>query len=1260
MLTSELTDDEKIKVILKGKEPCKGHAEVLYKGEWGYVGDKNWDKATEETLCRSTDCGKPESHTYVLREMGKPVWLNEVVCNENSSDLTKCTHPGWNSSYYSKDYVKKIHCSKEIEIGFFQGPFKCAGAVMYNTSEGEIGYFCGSLGHKRRQVRGETKNACRGRLKIEKVDKWITDKNSERITPNELCKQIHCGEEGSYNKSTTELTCKKNVEVVLVDRRKPSTCYGEVYFKVDDALKRVCGSNWTKKNAEVVCKELNCGGVVAHLSNDINEQGIMDNVKCSGKEASLWHCMAKRSDHDAFSCSSSAYVVCRGSIDVRLADGPGKCAGRVELLYEGQWQGVTTQEWTKNKNKNADVVCTHLKCGNQAKTERFSQGSGGSLDLSCKPNVSNITDCDITKNQNREAGEKEAVGITCEKHKVVFLKENTCSGTVGIEQAGKTYWLSGSKDTWNQRSADTVCQQMHCGKAVNYSFVPSADMIKDVWRKSYNCSSNSKSLFECKNTQLPSDYNETVASVKCSGDISVKPTEECWGYVNICAGGKCGGVCNAAWTDKMSQMLCAETSCGDAITSVKQKREQSNVIFNSLHMTNHTTSLGQCNLVEKNDRVSCKKAYVVCTGSIKAKINVSSSRSKCSGNVEIHYEGQWLPVCKDALRNAETQKIICRELNCGQPLSVVDYFGPRAAVPPVISKIECPTNGNMSSCSISPGASSCPLGHLQCSSWGHMELKFGDACSGAVFVHSEGEKSGISPNGWSESAGQQLCKDLKCGELRLNKPILSATKSTWHRSFNCDGVETPQNIWDCENSSQNKNRTSAEQVFIECQGEPNVTLSEDCYGEVRINNTSVCHRNWKPEYSDLVCQEKGCGNVVPHSSSSKRESVKDESYHVSCEEYHYKLGQCNRYKAKCEDLVYVYCSGAVKFNTTETCGGKIQVSYGATSKPSYLNLESQDSSTKQKLCEALGCNGHNASIKPPKNKEKQVNFKDTMKAKLNCTKDNMDIRRCVTINDINDQKAKPFQIYCNGYKRSEEPPESGTNYTVAIILGLGFLLIVIILIIVFIRIRMVRKSKRPMNVSSRMLPGKEVESESGEYEPVTNENEMDVFSNGRFRSESEVITENDAKSISYDDVGEAAESQPLTSPTVPAGTSQRDSFFDGVTYEVEDPQENYDDIEASPEFIQTKAEVHDVPEPAPESVTVATPGMVQGEEDYLVPGQDSGQRSFLIHLDLIVVILHFTTRSQAFPPDDKRHPNTLALLRTFGIRFYLHALEHSL
>lgn len=59
-----------------------------------------------------------------------------------------------------------------------------------------------------------------------------------------------------------------------------------------------------------------------------------------------------------------------------------------------------------------------------------------------------------------------------------------------------------------------------------------------------------------------------------------------------------------------------------------------------------------------------------------------------------------------------------------------------------------------------------------------------------------------------------------------------------------------------------------------------------------------------------------------------------------------------------------------------------------------------------------------------------------------------------------------------------------------------------------------------------------------------------------------------------------------------------------MTYEVDDPQENYDDIEASPENTQTTAEVHHRPQTTPESVTAAPIGLVQGDEDYLVPGQD--------------------------------------------------------
>lgn len=60
-------------------------------------------------------------------------------------------------------------------------------------------------------------------------------------------------------------------------------------------------------------------------------------------------------------------------------------------------------------------------------------------------------------------------------------------------------------------------------------------------------------------------------------------------------------------------------------------------------------------------------------------------------------------------------------------------------------------------------------------------------------------------------------------------------------------------------------------------------------------------------------------------------------------------------------------------------------------------------------------------------------------------------------------------------------------------------------------------------------------------------------------------------------------------------------LIDGVTYEVDDP-ESYDDIEASPEISQIKAEVHSSPQTTPESAGVAPSGL--RDEDYLVPGQD--------------------------------------------------------
>lgn len=58
---------------------------------------------------------------------------------------------------------------------------------------------------------------------------------------------------------------------------------------------------------------------------------------------------------------------------------------------------------------------------------------------------------------------------------------------------------------------------------------------------------------------------------------------------------------------------------------------------------------------------------------------------------------------------------------------------------------------------------------------------------------------------------------------------------------------------------------------------------------------------------------------------------------------------------------------------------------------------------------------------------------------------------------------------------------------------------------------------------------------------------------------------------------------------------------DRGAYELDDPQESYDDIEPGPEITQTQAEVHNSPRASSESGAVAPSGLVQEVEDYLVP-----------------------------------------------------------
>ncbi|XP_035863944.1 scavenger receptor cysteine-rich type 1 protein M160-like [Sander lucioperca] len=1166
----------KIKISLDGFK-CAGAVKYSTDGgqtDSGYFcGDTGWGKKEADFLCKNLKCGTSKE------------------TSNNWMDERKFTNP------------KTINCSDLQKI---DNLWQCV-TEESRSCNNPASVIC--TGHDKLRlkgnasnVKGKASNVCSGRLEKEENGEWNPVKKN--TNPDVWCQQMHCGMTAhSWDNGT--LTCTDNVTVVLMDNNKPSTCYGEVHIQVNGQSRAVCDTTWTKKEAEVVCRELNCGSMISYQKNDVKtftREMIMDNVNCFGDESSLWHCKAKRYNNRV-QCSSVAYVVCAGSIEVDLFDGPGKCAGRVEIQHEGKWHRVNEVGWISN---NSDAVCKQLNCGRRrdlTTPEKFSQGSNDFLrkTVKCNSDAKHISECLPEANSPVPTKNLVAVGITCEEHKVVFLKgDNSCSGLVGIEHGPKTYWLSGSNETWDQNSANTVCRQMHCGNASNHISISRPDLMKDVWNVSYSCLSNSTSLLDCENTTPPSNHGDTIATVTCSGKIEVKLTNECWGYVNVCADGECGGVCADTWTDQKSVMLCENLGCGDIslVPNPKANTKESKVLFKGLHTTNHMTNLSQSNFIKNENDYICKprQAYVVCSGSVKSKF--SSSRDKCSGNVLVEYEGQWLPVCNTALENINTQKAICGE-QCGPAGKPIPYFGPESTEGRVISEINCGKDKkSITACNVTTSSDSCLRGGLQCSNWRKMALTGGMACSGAVAVHSKNRISAVSTEGWTEKEGEMLCQNLECGNFMSNRTTTSGINLI--TSFSCAGVKNPENIWECEKQTSDPQK----QLFLKCQDEPTITLNNTCHGEVKINDIAVCITNWTDKYSDMVCQENNCGDAIAGISGDKSAKANGKYYHVSCEDNHYDLGQCKRFEEKCkEKLVSVYCFHNVELRTTEKCGGQIEVSYGLGWKK-VCPLKSFSKKHKEMLCKELRCGSLNESI--TNNKKEALKLETS----LECTEHNQDIRYCVKQRTCTN--VQPAEIYCGGYVPiptiNPDPPPPNI---LPIILGVGFLLVLVILIVVFVRICIVKKAKKKaMNFSSRKLSRTEVEFESGDYEDVK-DNEMEDFSLSRFKSETEVITENDAQSTSsfpYDDIDEA---QPLTAQAATDADSRDDikegdpdESTDGVTYEVEDPQENYDDIEAYPEITQTEAEVHNSPQTTPESDAKAPQGLVQGDEDYLVPGQD--------------------------------------------------------
>ncbi|NXV79786.1 CD6 protein, partial [Atlantisia rogersi] len=191
-----------------------------------------------------------------------------------------------------------------------------------------------------------------------------------------------------------------------------SRCEGRVEIEEAGTWGTVCDDSWDMADADVVCRQLQCGWAIRIYGNATFGRGsgpiLRDDVGCTGHEETLWDCPAAL-EHDC-SHKEDASVMCSEHQVWRLSGGRDGCAGRVEVFFRGTWSTVCDSTWYELE---ASVLCRTLGCGKPLQQPSFSHTLPGRMVYQCDSHQPSLAHCLWTYNKSAPCHQSRAAGVVC-------------------------------------------------------------------------------------------------------------------------------------------------------------------------------------------------------------------------------------------------------------------------------------------------------------------------------------------------------------------------------------------------------------------------------------------------------------------------------------------------------------------------------------------------------------------------------------------------------------------------------------------------------------------------------------------------------------------------------------------------------------------------------------------------------------------------------------------------------------------------------